>query len=347
MRIAALIIGIVGSLAGIGGALFALTVGGISGTFGAEGAEMVVGLGWAATVISLVAIVAAALAVVKPMEAGITMIIAGIAGLISISVGYVIGGPLLIIAGILSIIGKKELSVTSTNALNDTEYLNCPYCGEEVKKMAIKCRYCKTTLDPHEGEKDESMLSAGWIIGTILLPIIGLVGGIYGLIKSRRGAGWLLGISIISWTLAIIVWSPFITSNTDEAFYSEGSVTPQEIGANLIEEEASNTIESTPGETDSATLGEKNALKSALNYLSFMSFSYSGLISQLEFEGYTNEEAEYAADNCGADWNEQAALKAENYLESMSFSREGLIAQLEFEGFTRQQAEYGVKAVGY
>ncbi len=36
MRIAALIIGIIGSLAGIGGALFALMVGGLSGVFGAE-----------------------------------------------------------------------------------------------------------------------------------------------------------------------------------------------------------------------------------------------------------------------------------------------------------------------
>ena len=98
---------------------------------------------------------------------------------------------------------------------------------------------------------------------------------------------------------------------------------------------------------DDATLGEKNALRTALNYLSFMSFSYSGLVEQLKFEGYTQKEAVYGADNCGADWNEQAVLTAEKYLDYGSFSRSGLIEQLEYEGFTSDQAEYGVKAVGY
>lgn len=98
---------------------------------------------------------------------------------------------------------------------------------------------------------------------------------------------------------------------------------------------------------DTATIGEKNALDTALSYLSIMPFSYSGLIEQLEYEGYTYQEAVYGVDNCGADWNEQAALQAQSYLDIMPFSREGLIEQLEFEGFTKEQAEYGVQDVGY
>lgn len=94
-------------------------------------------------------------------------------------------------------------------------------------------------------------------------------------------------------------------------------------------------------------MGQKNALSKAQDYLSILPFSYSGLIEQLEFEGYSEEEATFAADNCGADWNEQAALKAQDYLDTMSFSRQGLIDQLVFEGFTQEQAEYGVTAVGY
>jgi len=100
-------------------------------------------------------------------------------------------------------------------------------------------------------------------------------------------------------------------------------------------------------ESDKTTMGEKNALDTALSYLRYMSFSYSGLIEQLEFEGYTYEEAVYGVNNCGADWNEQATLVAQSYLDYMAFSREGLIEQLEFEGFTKEQAEYGVQAVGY
>lgn len=95
------------------------------------------------------------------------------------------------------------------------------------------------------------------------------------------------------------------------------------------------------------TLGEQNALKKAESYLKYSSFSYSGLVSQLEYEGYSHEEAIYGVDNCNADWNEQAAAKAASYLKYSSFSRQGLIDQLKFEGFTDNQTEYGVTAVGY
>ena len=71
------------------------------------------------------------------------------------------------------------------------------------------------------------------------------------------------------------------------------------------------------------------------------------MIDQLKYEGFTEEEATYGADNCGADWNEQAAKKAQQYLELTSFSRSGLIDQLKYEGFTSDQAAYGVTAVGY
>ena len=98
---------------------------------------------------------------------------------------------------------------------------------------------------------------------------------------------------------------------------------------------------------DNATTEQVNALESAESYLDYMAFSYTGLIDQLEYEGYSTEAATYAADNCGADWNEEAAESAQSYMEYMSFSREGLIDQLLYEGFTQEQAEYGASAVGY
>lgn len=99
--------------------------------------------------------------------------------------------------------------------------------------------------------------------------------------------------------------------------------------------------------TGDSTVGQKNALKAAVNYISIMPFSRTGLIQQLEFEGYSNSEATYGVNHCGADWNEQAAKKAQDYMDIMPFSRDGLIDQLEFEGFTTEQAEYGASAVGY
>ena len=69
------------------------------------------------------------------------------------------------------------------------------------------------------------------------------------------------------------------------------------------------------------------------------------LVDQLEFEGYTHSEAVYAADNCGADWDQQAVKMARQYLDYSSFSRSELKEQLEFEGFTSEQAEYAVSVV--
>ena len=97
----------------------------------------------------------------------------------------------------------------------------------------------------------------------------------------------------------------------------------------------------------SKSFGEQNALKKAYQYLEYNAFSYTGLIDQLEFEGFSTNEATYAADACGADWNEQAALKAQQYLKYSAFSRSELIDQLEFEGFTHSQAVYGAEQNGY
>lgn len=101
------------------------------------------------------------------------------------------------------------------------------------------------------------------------------------------------------------------------------------------------------GGSSSTSMGQSNAVKKAQSYLDFTAFSRKGLIEQLEYEGFTNEEAVYGADHCGADWKEQAAKKAAEYLDFMSFSKQDLIEQLEYEGFTASEAAYGASAVGY
>ena len=83
-----------------------------------------------------------------------------------------------------------------------------------------------------------------------------------------------------------------------------------------------------------------------------MPFSRDGLIEQLSSEygdGYSVEDATFAADNVGADWNEQAAKAAQNYLDLMPFSRDGLIEQLTSDygdQYTLEQATYGVDQTG-
>lgn len=93
--------------------------------------------------------------------------------------------------------------------------------------------------------------------------------------------------------------------------------------------------------------GQQNARKSAANYLKFMTFSRSGLIQQLQFEGFSIGESTYGVDVQGVDWNAQAAKSAANHLRYSSYSRSSLISQLEFEGFTNEQASFGATANGY
>lgn len=108
-----------------------------------------------------------------------------------------------------------------------------------------------------------------------------------------------------------------------------------------------NSLKNNTSNVSSMTKEQTNALNQAKRYLTYSSFSYSGLIKQLDYEGYSNEAATYAVDNCDVDWNEQAAKMANSYLSYSSFSKEKLIEQLEYEGFTREQAEFGVSQAGY
>ena len=98
--------------------------------------------------------------------------------------------------------------------------------------------------------------------------------------------------------------------------------------------------------TAKPTTAQLNAVKTAKSYLNYTAFSYKGLIKQLKYEGYSEDEATYGADNCGADWMSQAEKMAASYMNYSSFSRSGLIRQLEYEGFTAEQAKHGVDSVG-
>lgn len=149
---------------------------------------------------------------------------------------------------------------------------------------------------------------------------------------------------------ALIGFSGGEESDVEPTVPSEPPAVVSAEGTNMVEESTPTTIEvtevSATEDHDDATVGEKNALRSALSYLNYSAFSYSGLIGQLEYEGYTTEEATYAVDNCGADWNEQALASAKNYLDYTAFSYTGLIGQLEYEGFTTEQATYAADNCG-
>ena len=61
-----------------------------------------------------------------------------------------------------------------------------------------------------------------------------------------------------------------------------------------ILEEENEKVEPQITETEEVTFGMRNALGSAESYLDCMSFSRQGLIEQLEYEGFTSEQINYA-----------------------------------------------------
>ena len=94
------------------------------------------------------------------------------------------------------------------------------------------------------------------------------------------------------------------------------------------------------------TASQQQALVMAHEYLATQSFSRTGLIKQLQYEGFSAADATYGTDAVGADWTAQADAMAKEYLSTQAFSRSGLIKQLEYEGFTAAQAQHGATAAG-
>ncbi|GAB4097199.1 hypothetical protein GCM10028787_26740 [Brachybacterium horti] len=98
------------------------------------------------------------------------------------------------------------------------------------------------------------------------------------------------------------------------------------------------------------TVAQQQAIAMARDYLDTMAFSREGLIGQLEWEGFSTSNAEYAVtylENKGeVRWRDEAVRMAKEYLEAMPFSRSGLIDQLEWEGFSTSHATYAADKVG-
>lgn len=188
---------------------------------------------------------------------------------------------------------------------------NCKVCNQEIAKSAKTC--------PHCGAKNKKSIFKKWWFWVIIVALFAVIGS----------AG----------------------SDTDDEIGTENDTVIKESASNIEVEEES-VEEVAQQETEEAepkvelTMGQINALASAESYLSFSAFSYEGLIKQLEFEEYSHEDAVFAADNCGADWNEQALKSAESYLDFSAFSYSGLIKQLEFEKYTTEQATYAADNCG-
>ncbi len=203
----------------------------------------------------------------------------------------------------------------------------CRNCGNEYDgNFCPECGAPAHAPDPPDPPRRRAYGVVLVIIGILIGFIVGIgVCMVYGVS---------LGLLSFEGGLPVIVIQETITASTPTPVLSD----PAASGASVS---GLTSITSAP-----ATLGESSAASAAQLYLSTMAFSREGLIKQLEFDGFTTDDATHGVDACGADWNEQALRKAKTYLESMAFSYTGLIKQLEFDGFTSEQAQHGVDGCG-
>lgn len=91
---------------------------------------------------------------------------------------------------------------------------------------------------------------------------------------------------------------------------------------------------------------QRRAIARAESYTNLMAFSRARLIQQLEFEGFTHNDAQWAVDQLTIDWNEQALKKANSYHSLMSLPPENIRRLLTFEDFSEEQIDYAMTNIG-
>lgn len=191
--------------------------------------------------------------------------------------------------------------------MDNEKMTTCATCGAEIAASAKTC--------PHCGAKNK-----------VKKPVY------------KRPWFWILIVAVVIFML------PDTKTETQEPKEPVQSVTEQT--QTPAQSEAVEPIEENESSAPVWTTAQKNVMASAKSYLNYSGFSYDGLVKQLEFEKYSHEDAVWAADNCNADWNEEALESAQSYINYSGFSYDGLVKQLKYEGFTDEQAAYGADNCG-
>ena len=80
----------------------------------------------------------------------------------------------------------------------------CPACGEEIKKSAVKCRFCGEIFDKSlkkqaraaAGGENDSLSTGDWVVG-ILCSGIGCIAGIVWMIQGKPKGIKMIGLSLL------------------------------------------------------------------------------------------------------------------------------------------------------
>ncbi|MHB1325504.1 MAG: zinc-ribbon domain-containing protein [Thermoleophilia bacterium] len=151
MRIAALILGIVGGTMGIIFSFIAMTVGGAAGTLGSSKGESLAFLGFISFMLAVTGIVGGALSNKKPQASYIMLIGPGVLGFFCIQGGWTLAGIPFIIGGILEFITRDQTGLQSINmspqtiipnTINPAQSVFCDQCGTGIDANTRFCPSC-------------------------------------------------------------------------------------------------------------------------------------------------------------------------------------------------------------
>lgn len=190
-------------------------------------------------------------------------------------------------------------------------------------------------------------------IGILLLPWI------FAWVLLRKGYSGVARLVGLGWMVACFVF--VIVSGSGPNQGAVATVTPAEAepaaaarpkSARAVAARSAAGKEVAPEATTRLTGPQKNAVRSAKQYLNLTSFSREGLIDQLSSsagDGYDVADATAAVDSLDVDWNANAVKSAKQYLNLTGFSCQGLIEQLSSSAggkYTESQAAFGARQAG-
>lgn len=173
MNKAGAILGVIAGIFGFLAAIFTLLFGGLASAFGTAGAGTVVGLGWGGIAFSFLVIIFGAVAFAKPKGAGIGLIICSIGGAI-------LGGTLVAICMVLSLVGGVLCVMGAKNTPNTPTQID-----------AIDSHLIAGAKQHIETQPWSTGRMVLYGIFSFLLPLIGVIAGIVGLLKEptrKQGA---------------------------------------------------------------------------------------------------------------------------------------------------------------
>jgi hypothetical protein len=206
----------------------------------------------------------------------------------------------------------------------------CPNCGA-ARNAGAFCSSCGTRYD-----------AAGWVQATPAGPAPAVTGNGWAQ-QQKSGPGFLgrLARAVLGLILLFVALS--VLGGLLRPGSGNGAGAPEATPRGVTSTQRPAATVRPASTVDALSPLQRNALEKAQEYLDYTAFSASGLVAQLEYEGFEKAVSQEAVASLDVDWKEQAYQKALEYLDYTSFSLSGLIDQLEYEGFTAAEAKYGAR----